>query len=148
MRLVVATVIACAVMIAALPVSPWEFDEPLFFQGLNRYEPLAHHPPPPGYPVFMLVGRILRFVIPSDFATLLVISVIGSAIGFVMLARAYRDIWLAVLFYFSPAMLVHSTLPISEPGALALLASALYCGGQAISPVRTGRIACPPLFAL
>lgn len=117
-----------------MPATPWEFDEPLFFQALHRYDPVAHHPPPPGYPVFILFAQAVRAVIPSDFATLVLISVVASAIGFVLLALAVRNltgdatvgIAGAVLFYFSPALLVHSTLPISEPGGLALLFGALY----------------------
>jgi hypothetical protein len=131
-----------------MPASPWEFDEPLFFQALHQYDPLAHHPPPPGYPVFIHFGQLIRLVVPSDFATLVTISLFGSIAGFVLLALAFRNLagdevtgvagaW---LFYASPAMLVHSTLPISEPGALALLAAALY--------FLTRSPASPALFAL
>lgn len=125
-----------AVLLAVMPASPWEFDEILFFQGLHRYDPLAHHPPPPGYPVFILFGQLVRLLIPSDFATLLTISVVASIAGFAMLALTFRNlagdettgVIGAALFYFSPAMLIHSTLPISDPGGLALLAASLYFG--------------------
>ena len=121
-----------------MPASPWEFDEPLFFQALHKYAPLAHHPPPPGYPVFIHVGQLLRWLIPSDFATLLVISLIASTAGFALLALAFQNLTGeqstglagAMFFYWSPALLIHSTLPISEPGALALLAATLYFGGE------------------
>jgi hypothetical protein len=43
-----------------------------------------------------------------------------------------------MLFYWSPAMLIHAPLAISDPGALALVAAALYCA----------TIAKPELFAL
>ena len=123
-----------AVLCFAVPRSPWEFDEPLFFQALRDYDPLAHHPPPPGYPLFILFAQLVHLVIQNDFGTLVTISFAASIIGFVMLALAFRNlsgdettgIIGATLFYFSPAMLIHSTLPISEPGALALLATALY----------------------
>jgi hypothetical protein len=121
-------------LLAVMPASPWEFDEPLFFQALHRYDPLSHHPPPPGYPLFILFAQIVRLAIPSDFGTLVTISVAGSLAGFAFLALAFRNLTgdaavglaAAWLFYLSPAMLIHSTLPISEPGALALLAAALY----------------------
>lgn len=120
-----------------MPASPWEFDEPLFFHALHDYDPAAHHPPPPGYPVFILFAQLVRAVVPSDFAALLAINVTASAIAFVLLARAFRNfsgdenagVIGALLFYLSPAMLMHSTLPISEPGALALLAASLYFAG-------------------
>lgn len=140
-QLVFALAALIVVLFFAKPASPWEFDEPLFFQAIHRYDPLAHHPPPPGYPVFIGVGHLIRSLIPSDFATLVTISFLGSMIGFVLLALAFgrlandltTGIAGALLFYFSPALLVHSTLPISEPGALALLAA-----GMSFSPRQRG----------
>ena len=122
----------------SMPASPWEFDEPLFFQALQRYDPGAHHPPPPGYPLFIGAGNLARMVMPSDFEALRAVSLAASAIAFLMLALAFRNLSGdlttgtvgAALFYFSPVMLVHATLPISEPGALALLATALYFAGR------------------
>ncbi len=133
-------------LIFALPASPWEFDEPLFFQALHRFDPAAHHPPPPGYPLFIFAGKLFRLLLPSDFSALVTLSVIASIAGFVLLALAFRElagdettgVIGALLFYWSPSMLIHSTLPISDPGAVALLAAALYFGA-------TSR---PALFAL
>ena len=133
-----------AVLLFAIPASPWEFDEPLFFAALHDYNPAAHHPPPPGYPLFIFFGQLVRLVIPSDFATLVTISVAASAIGLVLLAMAFRNlsgdettgVIGALLFYWSPAMLIHSTLPVSEPGALALVAAALYFGSCAVARSR------------
>ena len=132
--LVAALALHALVLLFAMPASPWEFDEPLFFQGLQQYDPVAHHPPPPGYPVFMGVGKVVRLFAPSDFSALRFISVVASMIGFALLALAFgrmtgdpaAGLAGATLFYFSPTMLVHSTLPISEAGGLALLAAALY----------------------
>jgi hypothetical protein len=123
-----------AVLFLVLPVSPWEFDEPLFFQALQRYEPIQHHPPPPGYPLFIHVAQIVRMLAPTDFWALTALSIVASLIGFGLLALALQKITGdeiagiggAALFYWSPALLIHSTLPISEPGALALFAAALY----------------------
>ena len=121
-------------LLFAMPASPWEFDEPLFFQALGDYNPVAHHPPPPGYPVFIFTAKIFRLVIPSDFAALVTVSVLSSAVAFFLLAVAFgklagdqtAGLVGAILFYLSPTMLIHSTLPVSEPGALALLSAALY----------------------
>jgi MFS family permease len=127
-----------AVLFFSMPASPWEFDEPLFFQALHRYDPVAHHPPPPGYPLFIGAGKVSRAVMATDFTALRAISLAASAIGFLLLALAIRNftgeatvgVACATLFYFSPGMLVHATLPISEPGAIALLAAALYFGSR------------------
>lgn len=142
--LLIALAAHALVLLATMPMSPWEFDEPLFFQALHHYDPLAHHPPPPGYPLFIHFAQLVRLFIPSDFATLVTISVVTSLIGFALLAAAFGQLcsaaaepplavppsgaglYGAMLFYWSPAMLIHATLPISEAGALALLAAALY----------------------
>jgi hypothetical protein len=122
------------VMFLTVPLSVWEFDEALFLQSLQEYRPLAHHPPPPGYPVFAHAGELVRTFVPSDLATLVGISVAASLAGFALLALAFRNmtgdlatgIAGAMFFYWSPAMLLHAPLPLSDPGALALLAAALY----------------------
>ena len=157
MRLVRSLLLALAVLAVVLffakPASPWEFDEFLFFQSIHHYDPVAHHPPPPGYPVFAGAGHVLRWFLPSDFATLVTISFIGSLAAFVMFALAFgrmagdmtSGIAGAVLLYFSPALLVHSTLPMSEPGALALLAAGVWSAVRP-RPATAGGTAAAPLF--
>lgn len=137
-QLLLALAVLAVVLFIAKPASPWEFDEFLFFQSLHHFDPLAHHPPPPGYPVFAGVGHMVRMLLPGDFAALVTISIIGSLIAFALFALAFArmsgdltaGVAAALLFYFSPALLVHSTLPMSEPGALALLAAGMWllCG--------------------
>jgi hypothetical protein len=118
----------------AVPATPWEFDEILFLQGVQHYDPVAHHPPPPGYPVFMLAGKIARVFAGDDYRALIALNFIATIAGFVLLAMAFSRIADdvatgvagALLFYFCPAMLVHSTLAMSDPGALALVAATLF----------------------
>lgn len=129
-----------------MPASPWEFDEILFYQGLHHYDPLAHHPPPPGYPVFIHVGQLVRLATPSDLAALVSLSFVASLVGFALLALAFGNLTGdkaaglvgAMFFYWSPAMLINSTLPMSDAGALALLAASLYFAS----------VSRPALFAL
>ena len=80
-RLVVAVILHVVVLLLVMPATPWEFDEPLFFQALHRYDPLAHHPPPPGYPLFILFAQVARMIVPDDFATLVLISVLTWGAG-------------------------------------------------------------------
>lgn len=124
-----------------IPASPWEFDEPLFYQALHHYDPLSHHPPPPGYPLFILAGKAMRAIVPDDFHALVIISFVAAIVGFVFLALAFRNMTGslrtglagALLFYLSPVMLVQSMLPFSDPGALALLAATMYFATVAIT---------------
>lgn len=131
--LVFAAVAVFVVLCGSKPATLWEFDEVLFAHSLQGYEPILHHPPPPGYPVFIFVARAVRVFTPSDFSALVALNIIASAAGFVLLALAFArltdlatGITGALLFYLSPAMLVHSTLALSDPGALALLAATLF----------------------
>jgi hypothetical protein len=118
----------------AVPATPWEFDEILFLQGVQHYDPVAHHPPPPGYPLFMLAGKIAALFAADDYRALIALNFLATIAGFVLLAMAFSRIADdvpsgvagALLFYFCPAMLVHSTLAMSDPGALALLAATLF----------------------
>ena len=120
--------------IAALPRTVWEFDEVLFLMGSRHFDPIAHHPPPPGYPLFMFVARLARMAIANDFAALVALNFAASLIGFVLLALAFRNISgseeigiaASLLFWMSPVMLVHSTTAFSDIGGVALLGAALW----------------------
>lgn len=139
--LLIAFAIILITRIAALPHGPWEFDEPLFLGALEHYQPTQHYPPPPGYPLLVLTGQAVDAIDGELFVTLAAINFMASLIGFVMLALAFRNISGnlaagvsgALLFYLSPGALVHLSLTISDPGALALFATALYCATRALS---------------
>ena len=132
--LIAATLVLLGSRLATLPRSLWEFDEPLFLEAVWQYEPLFHHPPPPGYPVFIALAKLLNFFFHDPLTSLVLLSLVASVIGFVALALsverlagdATTGILTAVLFYFSPVMLVHSVLPISDPTALAFLFLTLF----------------------
>jgi hypothetical protein len=124
-----------------IPLTIWEYDESFFLMGIEKFEPLIHHPPPPGYPLYMAFGKLVHHVTGlAPFYTLLAVSFLATAAGFVAFAAAFRrltgslrlGILGAALFYLSPAMLVHATLPQSDSGALTLLAVALWLGVRAV----------------
>jgi len=134
-----AVVIAALAAMAILqwflaPLTLWEFDEPLFMSAIEHYEPLVHHPPPPGYPLFIGLGHVVNAVTHDPFITLVAISAVSSVLGFCFLFLAFKNLggdWRvglagAALFYLSPAMLVHSTLPISDPPGLMMLSVTLW----------------------
>lgn len=140
--LVAATAIVAISRALLVPRTPFELDEFLFMQSVVRFEPLAHHPHPPGYPLIAGLGKLVAAFGLDPFHALVTLSVISSVIGFVALALAFRAmlrdevsaIGGAVLFYFSPAMLVDSTLPMSDPPALMFLALALWMAARLWSP--------------
>ena len=119
--------------IAIAPRTFWEHDELLFAHALRDFDPLRFHPHPPGYPLYVLLGKFVNLFIGDAFRSLVSISIVFAVIGFLALARLFRrlidDVDLAVvgalIVYFSCAMLVHSVLPMSDGPSFALVALTL-----------------------
>ena len=138
---VAALAVICIVHFTSIPLTIWEYDESLFAMAVEKFEPLRHNPPPPGYPLYIGFAKLLQPIFGFvPFRTLIAISIIATIAGFLGFATAFRAItgdWRAgvfgaVLFYLSPAMLMHATLPQSDSGALALLAASICLVARAI----------------
>jgi multiple sugar transport system substrate-binding protein len=147
-----------AARLLTLPASLWEWDEVLFVRGVERFEPLQHHPHPPGYPLLIGLGKLFALVTGDPFRGLVALSVVASLVGYLALFDAYRRLAAppgagameraaaeraavlgAALFQLSPAMLVYGPLALSDAPALAFLALALAAAARlAGMPVRTG----------
>lgn len=125
-----------AARLATLPSGPWEQDEVLFLRGVERFAPAEHRPHPPGYPLLIGLGKAVAAVAGDPFRSLVILSVLSSALGFVALVLAFRELAIrcgaaavadavgitgALLFHFSPAMLVYGPLALSDPPALMFL---------------------------
>jgi len=129
------------------PRTLWESDEFLFVQAVQRFDPIRHHPHPPGYPLLVGLGKAVNLVLGDPFVSLVALAVVSSLVGYLAFASAFEKYFTsipgrstdtgpagvsglsvvgALLFFLSPAMLVHSTLPMSDPPALAFLALALW----------------------
>ena len=145
----IAAALLLAVHLASVPMTIWEFDEPFFAMAVEKYEPLLHHPPPPGYPLFIGFAKLLSPLFGRPFDVLRAISILATIGGLAAWAWALRSVLAAVLLYASPAMLVHATLPQSDSMAMALLGLSV-----ALLPAARGeggaerRLRGPLLFAL
>lgn len=141
----VALLVVAAVHVTSIPLTLWEYDEPLFVMAVEKYEPLIHQPPPPGYPLYIGFAKLLRPFLGTPFNTLIQISAGATLIGFLAFFAAFRAVsrstrvgaFGAFLFYLSPAMLIHATLPQSDAGALALFAIAMWLMIRAIDQPTT-----------
>ena len=121
-----------------LPRSLWELDEMLFALGIERFDPIAHHPHPPGYPLLIGLGKLFNLVFHDPFTSLVALSLLASLVSYPALVVAFRRIAgegserLAVagslLFLLSPVMLVQGPLPMSDPPSLMFMALALAAG--------------------
>jgi len=120
--------------IVTAPRTPWENDEFLFAEAVRKFDPSRYHPHPPGFPLLVLIGKVFAWFVHDPWRALVVFSVIAAPIGFVAIARAFRN-WIddpnlaicgALLYYFSASMLVHGTLALSDGPAMMFLGLALF----------------------
>jgi len=119
-----------ALHFASVPRTIWEFDESYFAYGVERYEPLQHHPPPPGYPLYMGFAKLVP---GNSFNALLATSILALLAGLAAWFFAFRElsdertaVVATVLLYACPALLISGTLPQSDAGAVALFGLAVW----------------------
>jgi hypothetical protein len=120
--------------ILTAPRTPWENDEFLFAEAVRNFDPSRYHPHPPGFPLLVLIGKVFAWFIHDPWRALVIFSIVAAPIGFVAIARAFRN-WIddpnlavcgALLYYFSASMLVHGTLALSDGPAMMFLGLALF----------------------
>jgi len=131
-------VIVLVSRILTMPRTPWENDEFLFAEAVMNFDPSRYHPHPPGYPLFVILGKVFNAFIHDPWRALVIFGVIAAPIGFVALARAFRN-WVddpdlavcgALVYYFSASMLVHGSLALSDGPAMMFVALALFAIGS------------------
>src|SRR5438445_13836643 len=74
--------------LATMPKSFWEGDELLFAAAIQKFDPWSSRPHPPGYPLFVGLGKFAA-LFTDPFHALVALSVIASVLGFVALAIAF-----------------------------------------------------------
>jgi hypothetical protein len=121
------------VRLLTAPLTLWEYDEVLFAQAVLNFDPANNHPHPPGYPLYVGLGKVAALITGEPFSALVALSILASVIGFIALRRAF--VWYlgeeglataaALIFHLSAAMLVHGPLPMSDPVAIMFVCLAL-----------------------
>lgn len=77
----------------AMARSLWDWDEALFCLGMRSYDVTSHHPHPPGFPVYIVAGKLVRLLVHSDFRALQAINLAAGVLLFpamFLLARELR----------------------------------------------------------
>lgn len=118
-----------------MPRTFWESDELLFAGAVRNFDPWSSHPHPPGYPLYVGLGKLFNLFTDDPFLALRALSIVACVIGFLALSALFRqlldDADLAVcgalLFYFSASALVHLSLPLSDAPALMFVILMLVC---------------------
>jgi hypothetical protein len=128
---------AVAVLVSRIltaPRTPWENDEFLFAEAVRNFDPSRYHPHPPGFPLLVILGKVFNAFVHDPWRALVVLGIVAAPIGFVAIARAFRN-WIAdpdlavcgaLLYYFSASMMVHGTLALSDGPAMMFLGLALF----------------------
>lgn len=125
----------------AFPHSWWLRVEPLLGLAIENLDPLAGHPPAPGFPLYLQLARMLMFKAETPFVALVVAAFLSSVAATALLAAALwrisRDAvagaLAALLLFMTPAMLVFSSTPAPEASALMFFAIALNAAARLLS---------------
>lgn len=117
---------------ASLSLTPWDWDEVLFCLALRDYNVAAHQPHPPGFPLYIVLGKIARLFADSDFHALQAVNVVTGMCTFPVvfwLARSLRmdfhgAMASGVLFAFLPNVWFFGGTAFSDlPAAVLFLAA-------------------------
>ncbi len=101
----------------------WEWDEALFTMAMRDYDVRMHHPHPPGFPVFIALARLVRFVVPDDFRALQTINVIAAMLVFV------------AVFVFARELRLRFATCVSAAALFAFFPNVWFFGGGAFSDI-------------
>lgn len=108
-QLGLATAIAFVLHLAVAGHTPAEWDVANYLLALERFDLHQHRPHPPGYPLYVLLGRALAAVIGDGHRALLVLAALGAALAVPctwLLARCHLPAnaawWTALLACFAP----------------------------------------------
>jgi hypothetical protein len=112
-----------------LPRSLEDLDSINFALGLHRFDVAQHQPHPPGYPVYIVIGRAAQALMPTDAQALAAVSVVSGALGILAIAALYRrldahseSVWTIVataIAVSSPLYWFTSIRPLSDACGLA-----------------------------
>jgi hypothetical protein len=107
----------------ALARSPWDSDEGLFMSALRHYDVVAHHPHPPGFPLFILTAKIFARLGFSDFHALQLISFVASIAIF------------PAMLFLGRELEIRPRVSIIAAAFLAFFPNVWFFGGTAFSDV-------------
>ncbi|MGV8038720.1 MAG: hypothetical protein AB2L07_01085 [Thermoanaerobaculaceae bacterium] len=122
-----------------LPDGPWEQDEALLAAGVVDFDPARHMPLPPGFPLWILLGRVVRLCGAADpVLALQIASSVLSVVGLWALVGLWDGVsgratalGGALVAAFLPGVWAHAGRAFSETPAtaLALMAFGLWLHG-------------------
>src|SRR5436305_5405631 len=79
------------IRIVTAPRTPWENDEFLFAEAVRKIDLSRYHPHPPGYPLFVLFGKVFDAFVHDPWRALVLVNIVLAPVGFIALTRALRN---------------------------------------------------------
>jgi len=120
--------------LAFMPDGPWEQDEALLASGVIEFDVVKHQPHPPGYPLWILLGKLVMPVFGDALLSLRVLSCVAATVGFALLASLLQPLvgrWLAIpgalLYAFLPTVWFHAPRAFTGTSAVTLGLAAMWC---------------------
>jgi hypothetical protein len=76
-----------------LPAGPWEQDEALLACGVVDFDPARHMPLPPGFPLWVFIGKVIRHLVAADpVRALQLASAVASVAGIWALVGLWDEV--------------------------------------------------------
>ena len=119
----IVALVCAATRLLAVARSVWDWDEALFTMAMRDYDVRMHHPHPPGFPVFIAMAKLVRFIVPDDFRALQAVNVIAAMLVFV------------AVFVFARELRLRFATCISAGALFAFFPNVWFFGGGAFSDV-------------
>lgn len=99
--------------------------EASFARALLGFNPFLHQPPPPAYPVYVALGKLVNFFVHDARMSLLILSIAGSIATFAFLARAFPT-WTGLLVAFAVALVPLPARALPDTVAIAFFAGVIW----------------------
>jgi hypothetical protein len=101
----------------------WDWDEALFCLGMREFDVTRHQPHPPGFPLFIGLGKLFRLAIDSDFRALQAVNAIASILLF------------PAVFLYARKLGVRFSTAVIAGALFAFFPNVWFFGGTAFSDV-------------
>ncbi len=130
--------------VIAIHESLWEWDDILFAHAMHEYDLERNIPHPPGFPVFIMMGRLAYALFKNEHHALVAVNILFASLLapalYFLFREIFKDTWIALtgaLFsIFAANVWLHSGGPRSDiPG----FAIGVICLALAIRGVRSPR---------
>ena len=154
---IIASVFALATIATRLPFRShrvFNWDAVNFVLALHDYDVRLHHPQPPGYPVFVAMGRLVQLVIPDANTALVTVAMLlsaGAVAAIYLLGRALfgqtAGIIAALFLLFSVTFWTNGAVALAYP-SLALFTTlvALFAWRCQQRGTRSADLAAPRVY--